>query len=82
MEPVIDFVDPGEKPVKVEEPVSVPKKPVLIYKPTSFNPEQSKNLKNPNAFNIQIPKKLFKYLLLIIIILVIGLAGFLIGKFL
>lgn len=77
MEPVIDFIDKTED-VKPEP--SIPKKPILVYKPTDFNPARPVN--DPNSINIQIKKKWFKYLLLVIIIFGIGFAGFLIGKFL
>jgi hypothetical protein len=74
MEPIIDFPDSFEE----EKPeITIPKKPVLVYKPTSFNPAQ---IKDNSVFNIQIRKRWFLYLLVLIIIFGIGIVGFLIGK--
>ena len=54
MEPIIDF---PESTVQKESEVKIQKKPVLIYKPTNFNPSQ---VKDNSVFNIQIKIKIDK----------------------
>ncbi|MBR9678644.1 MAG: hypothetical protein GON13_00055 [Nanoarchaeota archaeon] len=76
MEPIIDFTKIADEK-KTE--ITIPKKPLLIYKPTAFNPSQ---IKDNSVFNIQIKKRWILYLFVIIILFGIGLVGFIIGKFL
>lgn len=73
MEPVIDFV---EEPVR-EEQVRVERKPVIIYKP-EYTPMPSSS---PAPRRVKPGKRFILYAIILLLILLIGAAGFIIGKY-
>jgi hypothetical protein len=77
VEPTIEFKEPEKV---AEAPQQIPKKPILVYKPTAPGQLPPAAVTDSSEF-FKIKKKWIIILLLIIFVLIIGFVGFLIGKF-
>ena len=78
VEPTIEFKEPEKV---AETPQQIPKKPILVYKPTAPSRLPPVAVADSSEF-FKIKKKWVLILIFLVFVLIIGLAGFLIGKFL
>jgi hypothetical protein len=77
VEPTIEFKEPEKV---AEPPQQVPKKPIILYKPTSYAPPPADMVDSSEFFKIK--KKWLLVPLVLVLLLVVGLVGFLVGKLL